>query len=453
MTKKVVNSLMEHVLIWPAQYPLLLKGLVENNGAFILDALEAWPECETVTDQQGVSSSVLPPLMYILWLKPLEPFESCRYQHIDDYDQAHQTYCDELLLHIAGAGVSQDELIAKLLGVFAQYADIKTQLTYQMETSPASLLLSKSYIRALSVLLQHGLQLTAEEACDLWKLADENLRLDLSRMLETVLQDTVATLQLAVERLQGDDSYVGLLKHLCSGEEVERLLDQALLAHLMSKNAKQSTALKLIEQGATGQSKDPAGKSAMMWLVEQGFVSAAQTLTDYHCHQSLDDLGRNLMHYAVMSNSTAMLELVESMNVDPRLADVTGMTPYRLANQVQAVAAKKFLEQRGIIELSFAAKYEKVARVYSLYALVAILMPVQLNFFFNDTHSNKLSATIMISSLTLLFFALARWQKRSPLYPQDSSPWSLVGVNILAWLSMSLQVLFSVVVLIAVMGS
>ncbi|WP_138628118.1 hypothetical protein [Pseudoalteromonas maricaloris] len=80
-------------------------------------------------------------------------------------------------------------------------------------------------------------------------------------------------------------------------------------------------------------------------------------------------------------------------------------------------------------------------------------MPVQLNFFFNETHSNKLSATIMISSLTLLFFALARWLKRSPLYPQDSSPWSLIGVNVLAWLSMSMQMLFSVVVLIAVMGS
>ncbi|MCG7533715.1 ankyrin repeat domain-containing protein [Pseudoalteromonas sp. OOF1S-7] len=444
---------MEHVLIWPAQYPLLLKGLVENNGAFILDALEAWPECETVTDQQGVRSSVLPPLMYILWLKPLEPFESCRYQHIDDYDQAHQSYCDELLAHITDAGVSQDELIAKLLGVFTQYADIKAQLAYQTEISPANLLLNKTYLRALLVLLQSGLTLTAEEACDLWCTADEESRQHLSNILKTALQDSVATLQLAVERLQSDEVYVGLLQHLCDGDAVTRLLDQALLAHVMSKSAKQSVALKLIEQGASGQSKDQGGKSAMMWLVEQGFVSAVQALKEQHDHHALDDLGRNLMHYAVLSNSTAMLELVESMEVDPRLADVTGMTPYRIANQAQAVAAKKFLEARGIIELSFAAKYEKVARVYSLYALVAILMPVQLSFFFNDAHNNKLSATIMISSLTLLFFALARWQKRSPLYPQDASPWSLVGVNVLAWLSMSLQLLFSVVVLIAVMGS
>ncbi|MDK1311473.1 ankyrin repeat domain-containing protein [Pseudoalteromonas ardens] len=453
MTNKVVNSLMEHVLIWPAQFPLLLKGLVENNGAFILDALEAWPECETLTDQQGVRSSVLPPLMYILWLKPLEPFESCHYQHIDDYDEAHQTYCDDLLAHIADAGVSKDELIAKLLGVFAQYADIKAQLAYHTEVSPATLLLNKTYTRALLLLLHHGLTLTAQEACELWRIADEAIREQLSDMLNSVLQDTVATLQLAVECLQNDEAYIGLLQHLCDGDEVERLLDQALLAHVVSKQAKQSIALKLIEKGASGQSKDESGKSAMMWLVEQGFVSAAEALKEQYCPQSLDDLGRNLMHYAVLSNSTAMLELVESMGVDPRLADVTGMTPYRLANQAQAVAAKKFLEARGIIELSFAAKYEKVARVYSLYALVAILMPVQLNFFFNESHGDKLSATIMISSLTLLFFALARWQKRSPLYPQDASPWSLIGVNVLAWLSMSLQFLFSVVVLIAVMGS
>ncbi|WP_125716362.1 ankyrin repeat domain-containing protein [Pseudoalteromonas rubra] len=445
---------MEHVLIWPAQYPLLLKGLVEHNGAFILDALESWPECETVTDQQGVRSSVLPPLMYILWLKPLEPFESCCYQHIDDYDEAHQSYCDELLAHIADAGISQDELIAKLLGVFAQYADIKAQLAYHSEVSPATLLLNKSYTCAIQVLLQHGLTLTAQEACDLWCAVDEDTRQHVSALLKAALQDSVATLNLAVERLQSDEAYVGLLQLLCDGDEVERLLDQALLAHVMSKTAKQSVALKLIEQGASGQSKDKNGKSAMMWLVEQGFVSAVQALKEHHeQQQSLDDLGRNLMHYAVCSNSTAMLELVESMEVDPRLADVNGMTPYRLANQAQAVAAKKFLEARGIIELSFAAKYEKVARVYSLYALVALLMPVQLSFFFNESHSNKLSATIMISSLTLLFFALARWQKRSPLYPQDASPWSLIGVNVLAWLSMSLQFLFSIVVLIAVVGS
>ena len=38
---------MENVLIWPKEYPLLVKGPIEQNGAFILDALDAWPACRS----------------------------------------------------------------------------------------------------------------------------------------------------------------------------------------------------------------------------------------------------------------------------------------------------------------------------------------------------------------------------------------------------------------------
>ena len=82
--------LMENVLIWPKEYPLLIKGLVEQNGAYILDALEAWPACHSTNEDDGVCTTVLPPIYYLSWLTPLEPFEECYFQHISEFDEAAQ---------------------------------------------------------------------------------------------------------------------------------------------------------------------------------------------------------------------------------------------------------------------------------------------------------------------------------------------------------------------------
>ena len=119
---------MEKVLIWPSQYPLLLKGLAEQNGAFILDALEAWPHCQTEVDAQGVESTILPPIYYLIWLKPLEPFDACYFQHIDEYEETQISYTDMLLAHFSQSGLDKQSIVLMLIKRLSQYSQLQPQI-------------------------------------------------------------------------------------------------------------------------------------------------------------------------------------------------------------------------------------------------------------------------------------------------------------------------------------
>ncbi|MCF6437933.1 ankyrin repeat domain-containing protein [Pseudoalteromonas luteoviolacea] len=441
---------MEQVLIWPSQFPLLLKGLVEDNGAFILDALEAWPECEVVKDEQGVIFQVLPPIFYVAWLKPLDPFESCFFQHIDDYDEEQHYYVAQLLNHIEQAGVSRDELTVKLLGCLSQYSSIASQAKIQNKISFIDLLLKYKQFKTLCWLLPKGFVLSPAQTCELWIHGGQHSRDCLTACYKEVLENMALTQAEAVQSLNNGYDCEGLLTLLCNEEERLQILDNALLEQVMSGAAKQSSMLSLIEKGARGHGADSAGKSAMMWIVEKGFVSAAQALKEFHGGISLDDLGRNLMHYAVLSNSRPMLELVEDMGVDPRLADAAGCTPYRLATEHQSVNSKKYLEKRGIIELSEEAKYQRILRVYILKAFTVLILPLQLVLFLDVDRDNKLSMVLLLSSCTLFIFALARLLKNRRLFPTTKLPLSLRFLGALSWVSLFIQAIFTVVMCLAV---
>lgn len=443
---------MEQVLIWPSQFPLLLKGLVEDNGAFILDALEAWPECDVLKDEQGVISQVLPPIFYVAWLKPLDPFESCFFQHIDEYDAEQHNYVAELLKHIEQAGIGRDDLTMKLLSCLSQYSSIASQAKIQSKISFVDLLLKNKQFKSLCWLLPNGFKLTPSQTCELWLLGGEQSQACLTEHYKDVLENMTLTQAEAVKYLNEGHDCEGLLTLLCNEEERLQILDNALLEQVMSGAAKQSNMLSLIEKGARGHGADSAGKSAMMWIVEKGFVSAAKALREFHCGVSLDDLGRNLMHYAVLSNSRPMLELVEDMGVDPRLADASGCTPYRLATENQSVNAKKYLEKRGIIELSDQAKYQRILRVYALKALTILLLPLQIVLFLDATRDNKLSMILLISSATLFIFALARLLKNRRLFPATKLPLSLRCLGALSWVSLSIQAIFTLVMCLAVVS-
>ncbi|AOT09180.1 ankyrin repeat domain-containing protein [Pseudoalteromonas luteoviolacea] len=443
---------MEQVLIWPSQFPLLLKGLVEDNGAFILDALEAWPECDVLKDEQGVTSQVLPPIFYVAWLKPLDPFESCFFQHIDEYDDEQHSYVAELLKHIEQAGISRDDLTLKLLGCLSQYSSIASQAKIQNKISFVDLLLKNQQFKTLCWLLPQCFRLTPSQTCELWLSGGELSQTCLAKHYKDVLENTALTQAEAVKYLNEGHDCEGLLTLLCNEEERLQILDNALLEQVMSGAAKQSNMLSLIEKGARGHGADSAGKSAMMWIVEKGFVSAAKALREFHCGVSLDDLGRNLMHYAVLSNSRPMLELVEGMGVDPRLADASGCTPYRLATENQSVNSKKYLEKRGIIELSDHAKYQRILRVYTLKALTILLLPLQLVLFLDASRDNKLSMILLISSATLLIFALARLLKNRRLFPATKLPLSLRFLGALSWVSLSIQAVFTLIMCLAVVS-
>ena len=239
---------------------------------------------------------------------------------------------------------------------------------------------------------------------------------------------------------------------MCDKDEVTGLLEQALLFQLTQQQVKQSAIITLVTQGAKGTARDSSGRSAIMLAVENGFVSAVETMLPHHKVNELDESGRNLMHYAAASNSAAMIEMIFEHGDDPTLADIHGDTPYRVAMKNQALTSKQTFEQHGIIELSNEAKYQKIKTVHILYAFAAILLPLQLFLFFTDEVDEKTIATLVTTAASIAIFVFARRKRSNPLYPSSSTPWSLIGVNALAWLSIGVQVLFSVLVLIAVLS-
>ncbi|PCK31274.1 ankyrin repeat domain-containing protein [Pseudoalteromonas piscicida] len=442
---------MEQVLIWPAQYPMLLKGLIEQNGAYILDAIEAWPNCQQIKDEQGVTTTVLPPLFYLAWLRPLEPFEACYFQHIDDYDDKQRQYVSGIIQHIEENGTDPDELIKTLIQRLGQYSNIQMQVQDQ-SLSFVELLCDKQYEQTLIWLLEVGIQFSAKEIIFLWCHASEDIHAALLSNIDNCLLDRSATAKLATDSLLEGEQTFELLCAMCDKEEVEGLLEQALLFQLTQQQVKQSAIITLVTQGAKGIAKDINGRSAIMLAIENGFVSAVETMLPHHKVNELDGSGRNFMHYAAASNSAAMVEMIFEHGDDPTLADVHGDTPYRVAMKNQALTSKQTFEQHGIIELSSDAKYQKIKTVHMLYALAAILLPLQLFLFFTDEVDDKTIATLVTTAASIGVFALARKKRSNPLYPLNSTPWSLLGVNALAWLSIGIQVLFSVLVLIAVLS-
>ncbi|RXF06110.1 ankyrin repeat domain-containing protein [Pseudoalteromonas sp. PS5] len=442
---------MEQVLIWPAQYPMLLKGLIEQNGAYILDAIEAWPNCQQIKDEQGVTTTILPPLFYLAWLRPLEPFEACYFQHIDDYDDKQRQYVNSVTRHIEENGVEQDELIKTLIQRLGQYSNIQMQLQNQ-SLSFIELLCEKQFEKTLIWLIEVGIQFAPEEVVSLWCNSEEAIHATLLDNLETCVRDRDETAKLATDGLLDGRQTFELLCAMCDQDEVAKQLEQALLFQLTQQQVKQSAILTLVNQGAKGVAKDSKGRSAIMLAIENGFVSAVEPMLTYHNVNELDECGRNFMHYAAASNSTAMIDMIFDHGDDPTLADIYGDTPYRVAMKQQALTSKQTFEQRGIIELSNDAKYQKIKTVHMLYAFAAILLPLQLFLFFTDEVDEKTIATLVTTAASIGIFAIARRKRSNPLYPNNSTPWSLLGVNALAWVSIGIQVLFSVLVLIAVLS-
>ncbi|WP_419149328.1 ankyrin repeat domain-containing protein [Pseudoalteromonas 'SMAR'] len=442
---------MEQVLIWPAQYPTLLKGLIEENGAYILDAIEAWPDCQQTTDEQGVVTTVLPPLFYLAWLRPLEPFEACYFQHIDDFDDKQRHYVNSVLQHMHSNGTEHSTLLNTLIQRLGQYSNIQLQMQEQ-QLSFVELLLNQGLQATLVWLLEVGMQFSASELVTLWCDGDEAIRSAILEKSEQCMEDKTATAKIATDKLlEGEQTYE-LLCAIADEQEVSALLEQALLLQLSQKQAKQSAILTLVNQGAKGTAKDSQGRSALMLAVEKGFVSAVEAMLPSHDVNELDEAGCNLMHYAAVSNSAAMVEMIFNHGDDPMLADIHGQTPYRVAMKNQALSAKQAFEEHGIIELSSEAKYQKIKNVHLLYALAAVLLPLQLLLFFTDSINDKTIATLVTTGVSIALFSVARRQRRNPLYPSSATPWSLLGVNCLAWLSIAVQLLFSVLVLVAVMS-
>ncbi|NOU50866.1 ankyrin repeat domain-containing protein [Pseudoalteromonas sp. JBTF-M23] len=438
---------MEHVLIWPSQYPLLLRGLIEQNGAFILDALESWPNCKTSKDEQGVETTVLPPLFYLQWLKPLEPFESCYFQHIDEYDEQQQSYTQQLFAHIEQSGMTREELTIMLLKRVSQYSDLMLQKDAVASPNFFDLLVSLKYDQVFNWCLESGMKLTALETCRMWEQKD--FKVAIEQHIATCISEPDKTAQMATDKLlQDSGEFYHLLELVYDDKaQIEQLLEQALLNQVMSDDVKQPKLMNLLAQGAKGSERDAQGRTALMWAVEKGFVNVVEKLLPNHDVNEIDEQGQTLMHFAVKSNLASMIDLIMNQGVEATKPDSLGQSPYRLAMKLSLVVAKKTLEQHGIKELSEQGKLVKIKQVHFLYALVSLLLPVQLALFFSEQVADKSLLVWGATGVGVLLFWFARWVRRGQLYPNMSHPWSLKGLSALSWFSVSAQVLFALLIL------
>ncbi|TLX46577.1 ankyrin repeat domain-containing protein [Pseudoalteromonas phenolica] len=442
---------MEKVLIWPAQYPLLLKGLAEQNGAFILDALEAWPECQTLTDEQGVESTILPPVFYLIWLKPLDPFEACHFQHIDEYEEEHRTYTEMLVSHFNQAGLDHQAIVLMLIQRLAQYSQINAQINCVSYPDFFELLSDKAMADVILWTIQNGVNLSPKQLLTCW--LQDVLKEPLIALLPDCLLNLDETTQYLLAQTNTEAPVFDLLSHLIDEGEVKSLIEQALLNLITSEHVKQAELIEYIKQGARGTLVDERGKNAFMYAIEQGFVSIVEQLIDSQDLSQKDEQGNGLMHFAVLSNSSAMIALLFKHGCKAKVVNDLGQTPYRLALKHGAFIAKKTLEQHGIKELSEGEQYNKIRLVHIFVAIVCFAFPLQLSLFFSDTFDYKSESVWLFSILSIALITLSRKIKKGALYPVKRHPWSLKLLYGKAYLSTSLQIMLSLLVLFTVLTS
>jgi hypothetical protein len=440
---------MENVLIWPKEYPLLIKGLVEQNGAFILDALEAWPACRSTDEDDGVCTTVLPPIYYLAWLTPLEPFEECFFQHISEYDEDAQAYISAVKNHFYDNEYTPESLVLMLCQRLEQYASVAAQNAIATPLSLLSLFFSKRYFTLIEHALNNGSKLSAVDTLALWK------ELDFRDRLSTFIPESVADLEklseLASEKVATGKDYFTLLTQVSPDVDSVVLLEKALLTHLRKKTAKQTMAMRFIEQGATGTLADENNKTAFMWAAERGFVSVVETLLTKQDKKVSDNLGNTALHYAVLSKNESLMVLLIKAGYDFRTRNKEGLSCYRLAVSIKATNLVKCLERDfGIKELSPDGQFARIKKVHALHAIVTLLFPLQLFFFFDDTLTVKSELTLGLTMLTVICFFFAMSLKRCALYPHIKHPWALFVLRVFSLISLVAQLgLASIVTLAA----
>ncbi|GAA79821.1 ankyrin repeat domain-containing protein [Pseudoalteromonas sp. BSi20495] len=429
---------MENVLIWPKEYPLLIKGLVEQNGAFILDALEAWPACRSTNEDDGVCTTVLPPIYYLAWLTPLEPFEECFFQHISEYDEDAQAYISAVKSHYYDNEYTPESLVLMLCERLEQYASIATQNDISTPLSLLGLFFSKRYFTLIEHALSNGSKLSAVDTLSLWKEVDFRERL--SAFIPESIADLDVLCELASEKVATGKDYFTLLTQVSPDVDSVVLLEKALLTHLRKKTAKQTMAMRFIEQGATGVLADENNKTAFMWAAEKGFVNVVETLLSKQDKKATDNLGNTALHYAVLAKNESLMVLLLKSGYDFRARNNEGLSCYRLAVNIKANNLVKCLERDfGIKELSPEGQFDRIKKVHALHAIVTLFLPLQLFFFFDETITIKSELTLTLTMIAVVCFFFATTLKRCALYPHIKHPWGLFILRVFSLVSLVAQ--------------
>lgn len=443
--------LMENVLIWPKEYPLLIKGLAEQNGAYILDALEAWPACRSTNEDDGVCATVLPPIYYLTWLTPLEPFEECYFQHISEFDEAALHYVNAMKSHFLENDYTPESLVLMLCQRLEKYASAFAQSAVKTPITLIHQLFNRRYFTVIEHVLNQGAKMSADDVLELWTEVDFRERF--SGFIPESVADLEPLTVLAAEKVAHGEDYFTLLKLVSPDVDSASLLEQALLAHLSHENAKQTMAKRFIEQGATGALADANGKTAFMWATEKGYVNVVETLLEYQDKKSQDNKGNTALHYAVLAENGPLLVLLLKAGYDFRVRNNDGLSCYRLAVSIKADSLVKCLEHDfGIKELSPEGQFDRIKKVHLLHAIVTLLLPVQLFFFFDDSISIKSELTLSFTLISILCFFFATSLKRCALYPHIRHPWGLFILRLFSLFSLIGQVGLASIVALATLA-
>ena len=442
---------MEKVLIWPSQYPLLLKGLAEQNGAFILDALEAWPHCQTEVDAQGVESTILPPIYYLIWLKPLEPFDACYFQHIDEYEETQISYTDMLLAHFSQSGIDKQSIVLMLIKRLSQYSQLQPQIECLDTPDFFLLTIEQEMYEVVLWILEQGTKLTNHQLVTCWQ--DKRLKETLITRLPECVKNVETLSQFILNNMQLDMPMFDLLSYVLDKDKVQVLIERAFLNLIKSKQVKQAELLDYIKQGAVGGLIDEHGKNAFMYAIEKGFVSVVEQLLAHQQLDQNDNSGNTLMHLAVLSNSSAVISLLFAQGCKTKVVNNLGETPYMLAYKHGAFIAKKSLEQHGVKELSESEKYSKIKLVHCLVAFVCFAFPLQISLFFSDTFDYKTEIVWFFTLMSVVLVFISKRIKGGPLYPVNHHPWSLRLLYGKAFVSACLQTILALLVLVTLTTS
>ncbi|CCQ12402.1 putative membrane protein with ankyrin repeat [Pseudoalteromonas luteoviolacea B = ATCC 29581] len=440
---------MEQVLIWPKEYPLLVKGLVEKNGAFILDALESWPQCGQSEDEQGVVSTILPPLFYLQWMKPLEPFEACFFQHIAEFDDKGSHYLNQLMYHFEQSDMSIESQIVTLLRPFCRYSNIAVQAAFETSVSLFKLLFDKRYFHVITTCLEQGACLSADDVMCLWQ--EVEFRETLTQFIPSQVKDKDALTSAVCKAIsEGGDYYTLLL--LLSEDDVTEKLEHALLVHLGQSDAKQSMVQRFLEQGAMAKHTNEAGENALHLAANKGFLDVVERLFGAETNIQ-DHNGNTAIHHAILGNAQSVVKRLIQLGADPKCKNKKGMSAYALAVAERRTAIIKMLEQEFYLkELSEEEQYHQIRFVHSLYFIAAVLLPVQLFFFFDDDFHFKTEMTVSVLFSALLLLFLTRRIRTKDVYPQRRHPWSLILLRVLAWFSVLGLIGLSAVVALTFIG-
>ncbi|MGB5789555.1 MAG: ankyrin repeat domain-containing protein, partial [Pseudoalteromonas nigrifaciens] len=168
----------------------------------------------------------------------------------------------------------------------------------------------------------------------------------------------------------------------------------------------------------------------------------------------VDDKGNTALHYAVLSKNESLMVLLLKAGYDFRVRNNEGLSCYRLAVSIKASNLVKCLERDfGIKELSPEGQFDRIKKVHALHALVTLLLPVQLFFFFDETITIKSELTLTLTMIAAVCFFFAATLKRCALYPHIKHPWGLFVLRGFSLVSLVGQLGLAAIVTLAALSS